>query len=478
MSVATATGQKAWVKAIPNPAANEFAATELSILEGAIPAGLRGTLYRNGPGRLERGRDRAAHWFDGDGAILRVQFNDDGATGTFRFVQTAGYLAEAEANKLLFNGYGTLIKGPIWKRLSISVKNTANTSVLALPDKLLALWEAGPPHALDLESLETLGVELLDELQENSPYSAHPKRDPLTGEIYNFGVSFGTRGTLNLYRSERSGRILKRNAIALQGLPMIHDFMIAGPYLVFFISPVYLNGLAVLTGKKGYSDALEWQPQKGTQILVVDRESLEEVSHGQAEPWFQWHYGNGFVDTDGSVVVDLARYEDFQTNQYLSEVVLGRTVTNAKSAYWRVRIDPKSGRVQETHTILDRICDFPVVAPDRVGQSYRHAYLSVHGPDADYPSEYFGSIARVDVETGDTDIATAGKNRYPMEPIYAPDVLNSEQGWVVTVVFDGDCESSEVWIYDREGLADGPVCKLALPDVVPLGFHGKWHPAA
>lgn len=472
-----AVDRKAWTKAIPNPAVGEFPTTTLNVLSGAIPSGLHGTLYRNGPGRLGRGRDRAAHWFDGDGAILRVQFSDAGATGAFRFVQTEGYLAEAKADKLLFNGYGTLIKGPIWKRLTNSVKNAANTSVLVLPDKLLALWEGGPPHALDLETLETRGLELLGGLKDDSPYSAHPKRDPQTGEIYNFGITYGAKGTLNLYRSDRSGRILKRSTISLQGLPMIHDFVMAGPYLVFLISPVYLNGLAVATGQKSYSESLEWQPQKGTQVLIVDRESLTEVSRGQAEPWFQWHYGNGFVDEDGSVVVDVARYEDFQTNQYLTEVTRGQTVTAAKSAYWRVRIDPKSAQVKELHAILDRVCDFPVVAPDRVSQPYRHAYLSVHSADADYPGDYFGAIARVDVATGEMTSATAGERCYPSEPIYAPDPDNPDKGWIVTVVFDGDRECSEVWIYNSAGLADGPVCQLALPNIVPLGFHGTWHSA-
>ncbi|MDE5081741.1 MAG: carotenoid oxygenase family protein [Trichodesmium sp. St15_bin1_1] len=33
-----------------------------------------------------------------------------------------------------------------------SVKNVANTSVLALPDRLLALWEAGHPYGINLQT--------------------------------------------------------------------------------------------------------------------------------------------------------------------------------------------------------------------------------------------------------------------------------------------------------------------------------------
>lgn len=42
------------------------------------------------------------------------------------------------------------------------------------------------------------------------------------------------------------------------------------------------------------------------------------------------------------------------------------------------------------------------------------------------------------------------------------------------VVYDGKTNRSEAWIFDSERLDDEPVCKLSLPAVVPLGFHGTW----
>lgn len=53
-------------------------------------------------------------------------------------------------------------------------------------------------------------------------------------------------------------------------------------------------------------------------------------------------------------------------------------------------------------------------------------------------------------------------------------MLNARQGWILTVVFDGNTDSSEVWIFDRDKLDGEPVCKLGLPTVVPIGFHGTW----
>src|SRR4028118_306411 len=94
------SAKKSWAKALARPAA-EFPLTQLLVKSGKIPAGLRGSLYRNGPARLERGGRKVGHWFDGDGAILGVHFSDDGATGVYRFVQTSGYQEETAAGKYL-----------------------------------------------------------------------------------------------------------------------------------------------------------------------------------------------------------------------------------------------------------------------------------------------------------------------------------------------------------------------------------------
>lgn len=475
MVTITQSGHKAWSQAITTTA-TEFDSTSLPIVSGAIPPGLRGSLYRNGPGRLERNGQRMGHWFDGDGAILGVHFTDTGATGMYRYVQTAGYQAEEAAGKLLFSNYGMTSPRPIWERFGKDNKNAANTSVIALPDRLLALWEGGKPHAIDLETLQTMGLDDLSGLGKNLSYSAHPKRDSQTGDIYNFGVSYGKNGVIHVYRSDRTGKIQQQAAIALDGLPLIHDFVLAGKYLVFFVSPVRTNPLLLLAQLKSFSDCLTWQPQLGTQVIVIDRDTLEVVSRNEAEPWYQWHFGNGYVDDSGTIVVDLVRFEDFQTNQYLKEVATGQTQTSSKGRLWQLRLDPQSGKVTQMQQMVDRGCEFPSVAPHEVGQASRFTYLAVHRSDADISQEIFGAIARFDYQTGNLMVSDLGDNCYPMEPIYAPDPQDPEKGWILTVVFDGNRSSSEVWVFDSDRF-DEPVCRLALPFVIPMGFHGTWKPA-
>ncbi len=462
-----------WHQALAHPA-TEFPRTSLPVLAGEIPAGLCGTLYRNGPGRLQRGSQRVGHWFDGDGAILAVKFAGGVASGVYRYVQTAGYQVEERANRWLYGNYGMRPSGNIWERGSRALKNAANTSVLALPDRLLALWEGGAPHALDLETLETIGLDNLDGSLAPLVYSAHPKVDPITGHIYNFGVAIGLKSQLHLYESDRMGKIIKSSSTKLPKIPLIHDFLIVGRYLVFCIPPVEIQILPIVLGLAAYSDAMRWRPEIGTQIFIFDREDLSLVSSFTTEPWFQWHFGNGYVDRHGNIICDLVRYADFKTNQFLKEVASGATHTEAIGNLWQLTIDPVAGKLISSDRLIDQSCEFPLVSADLVGREWRYTYLAVHKADAILSQELVGTIGRFDRDTHTLTTAQLDRHLYPTEPIYVTNKSDPDRGWIVTVIYDGNCDRSEVWIYASDRLDEDPICRLGLPSVVPMGFHGTW----
>ncbi|MEO2167326.1 MAG: carotenoid oxygenase family protein, partial [bacterium] len=70
-------------------------------IEGTIPAGLIGTLYRNGPGV----HDYAESFFDGDGLIRALTFRED-STVHFksRYVRTPKYEKQARLGRAVGRG--------------------------------------------------------------------------------------------------------------------------------------------------------------------------------------------------------------------------------------------------------------------------------------------------------------------------------------------------------------------------------------
>ncbi|NJK61412.1 MAG: hypothetical protein HC921_00815 [Synechococcaceae cyanobacterium SM2_3_1] len=462
-----------WAKAIAQPG-QEFGPVELQASSGTLPTDLQGSLYRNGPGRLERGGQRVNHWFDGDGAILAVHFGEGKVRSLYRYVQTLGYQQESKADRFLWGGYGMTPPGSLWTRWGKPPKNAANTSVLALEDRLLPLWEAGRPHRLDLDTLQTLG---LDDLAPPTPYSAHPKRDPVTGEIYNFGISFGRSATLNLYRSNARGKLLQQRQILLPGSPFVHDFVLAGPYLIFCIPPLTLQLWPVLLQIQSYSDALQWQPDQPTRLLVVDRQTLQPFSWGEADPWFQWHFCNGFLDQESKIVLDLIQYPDFRSNQFLSEVPTGDIDTAAPGTFKRLLIDPQTAALKACTTLVAESCEFPTMQPQFTGSLHPQTYLNLHSSPQQVGRELFTTVGVYDHRQETLTKADLGDGCYPSEMIFAPHPSQPEQGWLLSVVFEAQKNLSRVWIWDTHHFHEGPVCVLDLPVPIPFSFHGTWHPS-
>ena len=102
-AAAPSFNRAAWASAFQN-VERELSQEPLTAARGAIPPELLGTLYRNGPGRLERGGQWLHHPFDGDGLICALRFGAGAAIFSNRFVRTEGWLAEAAAGRVLYRG--------------------------------------------------------------------------------------------------------------------------------------------------------------------------------------------------------------------------------------------------------------------------------------------------------------------------------------------------------------------------------------
>ncbi|MCP9808385.1 carotenoid oxygenase family protein, partial [Cyanobium sp. HWJ4-Hawea] len=68
-----ASNRDDWARAFRN-VTEELDGVGLQPVRGTIPPELNGTLYRNGPGRLERAGLSVHHPFDGDGMITAFRF--------------------------------------------------------------------------------------------------------------------------------------------------------------------------------------------------------------------------------------------------------------------------------------------------------------------------------------------------------------------------------------------------------------------
>src|SRR5205823_9835929 len=76
---------------------------------GELPRELNGTLYRNGPN--PQFDAPGAHWFVGDGMLHAFQLENGRASYRNRWVRTPKWLAEHDAGRALFGGFGRKLPG-------------------------------------------------------------------------------------------------------------------------------------------------------------------------------------------------------------------------------------------------------------------------------------------------------------------------------------------------------------------------------
>ena len=88
-------------------------------------------------------------------------------------------------------------------------------------------------------------------------FSAHPKVDPETGELFNFGIDYGAKTTLTPYRLDK-GALTRLPPVTLPYPVMNHDFVLTQNYLAFCLGPILVPLAEMILGFRSFDGALHW----------------------------------------------------------------------------------------------------------------------------------------------------------------------------------------------------------------------------
>ena len=153
------------------PVTEEVTAFNLEIT-GTLPPELDGRYLRNGPNPLGAVNAEKYHWFTGHGMVHGLRLRDGNAewyrNRWGRNNDVADRLNEPRPQSDWPADHGQF---------------AANTNVIGHAGKTFAIVEAGAPPIEMSYDLETVRVSNLEGTLPHA-YSAHPKRDPLTGELH------------------------------------------------------------------------------------------------------------------------------------------------------------------------------------------------------------------------------------------------------------------------------------------------------
>ena len=431
------------------------------VVEGEIPRDLDGTLYRNGPNPQFTPRGRY-HWFDGDGMIHAFTIRDGKAHYRNRWVRTQRFTMEREAGEALFGGLNDMTATD--PRAAGIFPNAANTNIIVHAGKLLALWEAGPPHELDPRTLDAIGPydfggKLL------GPMTAHPKVDPETGEMLFFGYS-PFPPYLRYYVASADGKLTRSEEIEVPLPTMMHDFITTREHVIFMVFPATLRFENFASGAP-----IRWEPELGTKIGVMPRNGGNaDVQWFATDPCYVFHPMNAYTE-NGKVIADVCRFERLP----LFDGEDAKGFANGPAArLTRWTLDLTGGAVKEERRD-DSTVEFPRLDERYTGLRYRHGYA---GGRTGSPLNVgaFNALFHYDHQTGRRRMHDLGPTCFTSEPIFVPRSPQSPEGegFLLAVVYRHEENRSDLLILDAENVEDKPLATLKLPHRVPYGFHGNW----
>ncbi|MBP8120889.1 MAG: carotenoid oxygenase family protein [Burkholderiales bacterium] len=444
-----------------------------ALIEGRLPAALRGAFYRNGPGLFERGGQRYQHWFDGDGLVHAWRFSDHGVSHRARFVRTSKFVAESAAGEFLLPAFGSTIKAKAPVRNADSL-NTANTSVIRLGDRLLAMWEGGSAYAMDPQTLETRGAVAWSADLKGMPFSAHPKVEA-DGTFWNFGTMLGK---MVLYHLSPKGDLLRHAVFDAPTGAMVHDFAVSQHHLIFLLPPISLDREALRAGK-GFAQSMVWNANDAMKVLVIDKADFSRRRVLEMPACMVFHFGNAW-EAGGVIHVDFVKSADLGVmNDWMPRMMRGESVPPPSSTAAFLTIDLNSGTLALTERREN--LEFPRVDPRFVAQRNRYVYYPVGQsvPGAQRDNGELNGVMRLDVESGKTDSYSFGGNCTTEEHVMVPRPGSTREGdgWLVGVGFDIDRQQTFASVFDAQNLAAGPMALARLPYWVPYCFHGNFHAA-
>lgn len=427
------------------PVPDELTVHDLPVT-GRLPVELDGRYLRNGPNPVTAPEPATYHWFTGDGMVHGIRLRDGRAEWyRNRFVRSAGVAAAL---------------GEPWRPgpVHAGMDFAPNTNVVAHAGRTLALVEAGArPYELT-DELETVGPTDFDGTLPGG-YTAHPKRDPATGELHAVSYFWGWGNRVQYSVVGADGRVTRIVDVEVGGPISVHDMSLTERYAVIYDLPVVFD-LDAAAG--GASFPYRWDAAYHARVGLLARDATDgaHVAWFDVEPCYVFHPLNAYDDGD-RVVLDVVRHP-----RMFATHVLGPDEGAPTLDRWT--IDVAAGKLREER-IDDRGQEFPRVDERVVGRCHRFGYTVTGGDGRP------GALLKHDFERDTIEARELG-DATPGEAVFVPRAADASEddGWLLTLVYDPDRDTSDLVVLDARDVAGEPEAIVHLPRRVPFGFHGNW----
>jgi carotenoid cleavage dioxygenase-like enzyme len=462
------------------PVRAEVDLLDLEVIEGAIPADLTGTFYRCGPDPQFPPKLGTDIYLNGDGIVTMFRFAGGHVDMKSRYVRTEKFEAERAARKALFGAY----RNPFTDDPSVAgmSRGTANTNVLWHGGKLFALKEDSPPVQIDPDTLETIGPWNFDGALNSRTATAHPKIDPVTGELcfYGFAAKGETTPDIAYYTADPSGTITREVWLKAPYSSMVHDFAVTRDYVIFPIIGLASNLERLKAGGPHYA----WDPSLDFYVGIMPRTGgADDVRWFKGPTRFVSHMLNAFNDGP-TVYLDAPVAESNMFPFFPNVDGSPHDRSKSVSSLCRMTFDMSgSGTDFAQETLVPIFCEFPIVDPRYAMGEHRYGFMPYVDRSLPPPAGLGGAIglnfnclARVEPATGRLTTQIIGGNATSQEPMFIPRSRTGDEGdgYVIAVINRYDEQRSDLLLLDAQHMDAPPVARMRVPIRLRNAFHGIW----
>jgi carotenoid cleavage dioxygenase-like enzyme len=439
---------------------------------GELPAGLVGTLYRNGPNPQFPSAEQ--HLFGGDGMLHAFRIEGGRVSHRNRWVRTAHWKAERAAGRSLFDGFGRPrpTSGPL---AEIANEGAANTHVIWHAGRLLALEEAHLPFEIEPGTLESRGpFDFGGGL--SGPFTAHPKTDPATGELlfFGYGSPQPLSAGMSFGRIDADGRVTRFDRFESPFASMVHDFAVTEGHVLFPVLPLTASMPRAMQGLPPFA----WEPDLGARVGVMPRDGkVEDIRWFEGEAGYAFHVMNAWEERDAQgalrIHADVMRFDQPPLFPYPDGRPTDPARSVARMCRWTFELDGASDRFTQA-PLSDVAGEFPRIDDRRAGLAYRHGWYACQREPV-FGAGYEG-IAHFDAVSGRETLHYLPPGDRISEPVFVPRTADAPEGegWLLATAYRAAENRSDLLVFDAQAITDGPVATVQLSHRVPSGFHGNW----
>ena len=210
------------------------------------------------------------------------------------------------------------------------------------------------------------------------PFTAHPKIDPVTGEMVFFGYNAAGPLTpaLSFGSVNASGVVTRFDRLETPYASMVHDFIVTENHLLFPILPITGSMERAMRGRPPYA----WEPEKGAYVGVMKRNgSAKDIAWFRAESCYVFHVMNAWEEAD-RIIADVMQFEEAPLFTHPDGSPTDPKKSRARLCRWTFDLAGNTDRFAQTY--LDDITgEFPRIDDRHAGLASSHGWYACANPD-------------------------------------------------------------------------------------------------